>query len=89
MSRPPAVPRDLERAPTVGADAPVVEVAPVAVPATPREWLRRNLFSSWANGLLTVVTSAVLLYVAFRLLRFVFVSADWSVLKANLRVYMT
>ena len=89
MSRPPAVPRDLERAPMVGADERVVEVAPVAAPATTREWLRQNLFSSWPNGLLTIVTSAILLYLAFRLLRFVFVSADWSVLKANLRVYMT
>ena len=89
MSRPPTVPRDLERASIVGADDRAVEVAPVAAPATPREWLRQNLFSSWANGLLTVVTSAVLLYLVFRLLRFVFVSADWSVLKANLRVYMT
>lgn len=89
MSGPPAVPRDLERAPMVGADERVVEVAPVAAPATPREWLRQNLFSSWPNGLLTIVTSGVLLYLAFRLLRFVFVSADWSVLKANLRVYMT
>jgi general L-amino acid transport system permease protein len=73
----------------VGADERVVEVAPVAAPATTREWLRQNLFSSWPNGLLTIVTSAILLYLAFRLLRFVFVSADWSVLKANLRVYMT
>jgi general L-amino acid transport system permease protein len=73
----------------VGTDERVVEVAPVAAPATPREWLRQNLFSSWPNGLLTIVTSAILLYLAFRLLRFVFVSADWSVLKANLRVYMT
>jgi general L-amino acid transport system permease protein len=89
VSGPPAVPRDLERAPTIGADEPVVEVAPVAAPATPREWLRQNLFSTWANGLLTIITSAVLLYLAFRLLRFVFVSGDWSVLKANLRVYMT
>jgi general L-amino acid transport system permease protein len=89
MSRPPTVPRDLERAAILGADERAVEVAPVAAPATPREWLRQNLFSSWANGLLTVVASAVLLYLAFRLLRFVFVSADWSVLKANLRVYMT
>jgi general L-amino acid transport system permease protein len=89
MSRPPAVPRDLERAPMVGTDERVVEVAPVAAPATPREWLRQNLFSSWANGLLTIVTSAVLIYLTFRLLRFVFVSADWSVLRANLRVYMT
>jgi general L-amino acid transport system permease protein len=89
MSRPPTVPGDLERTVIAEAEEPVVTVAPMAAPVTAGEWVRRNLFSSWANGLLTIVTSAILLYLAFRLLRFVFVSADWSVLKANLRVYMT
>ncbi|MGH2674255.1 MAG: amino acid ABC transporter permease [Actinomycetota bacterium] len=79
---------DLAGTGTTAADQPAVEIAPVAPPATPREWLRRNLFSSWGNGLLTAVTAAILLYLAFRLLRFVFVTADWSVLRANLRVYM-
>lgn len=69
-------------------EEPVVTVAPMAPPLTPGEWIRRNLFSSWWNGLLTVVTAALLLYVSFRLVRFVFVTADWSVVKANLRVYM-
>ena len=80
----------METAPpgTTAAEGPVVAVAPVAEPLTPGEWVRRNLFSSWFNGLLTVVSAALLGYLAFRLVRFVFVSADWSVLKANFRVYM-
>jgi general L-amino acid transport system permease protein len=69
-------------------EEPVVAVAPLAEPLTPGEWIRRNLFSSWWNGVLTVVTVSLLAYLTFRLVRFVFVSADWSVLKANLRVYM-
>jgi general L-amino acid transport system permease protein len=71
------------------AEEPVVAVAPVAAPVTPGEWIRRNLFPGVASGVLTVVVSALLVYLVFRLLRFVFVTADWSVLKANLRVYMT
>jgi general L-amino acid transport system permease protein len=71
------------------AEEPVVAVAPVAAPVTPGEWIRRNLFPGVASGVLTVVVSALLVYLAFRLIRFVFVTADWSVLKANLRVYMT
>jgi general L-amino acid transport system permease protein len=83
-----AVPEDLERTPLTIGEEPVVEAAPRRAPLTPGEWVRRNLFSTWANGALTLVTGAVVLYVAFRLLRFVFVTADWAVLKANLRVYM-
>jgi general L-amino acid transport system permease protein len=83
-----AVPKDLERGRVLAGDEPAVEVAPERPPATPREWIRRNLFSSWFSGVLTVVSAVFVLYVGFRLLRFVFVSGDWSVFKANLRVYM-
>jgi general L-amino acid transport system permease protein len=82
------VPEDLERGVVVAPDEPVVQVAPTRAPLTPGEWVRRNLFSSWWSGVLTVVTAALTVYVAFRLIRFVFVSADWAVFKANLRVYM-
>jgi general L-amino acid transport system permease protein len=66
----------------------VVQVAPVRAPLTPGEWVRRNLFSSWFNGVLTIVSAALVSVLAVRLVRFVFVSADWEVLRANLRVYM-
>lgn len=64
------------------------EVAPVREPSSPGEWLRTNLFSSWRSGLVTLVMGAILLYVGYRLLRWIFVTADWGVVKANLRIYM-
>ena len=83
------VPEDLDRGVLTAPEEPVVQVAPTRAPLTPGEWVRRNLFSNLWNSVLTVATGAFVLYVAFRLLRFVFVSADWTVFKANLRVYMT
>jgi general L-amino acid transport system permease protein len=69
-------------------DQPAVEIAPQARPLTAAEWVRRNLFSSWFNGALTVITAALVAYLAFRLVRFVFVTADWTILKTYLRSYM-
>jgi len=88
MSGSGALPGDLERTVIPAAEEPVVQVAPTRPPLTPGEWVRRNLFSSWFNGVLTILSATLVLFLGFRLLRFVFVSADWSVLKANLRVYM-
>lgn len=65
-----------------------VEVAPHKEPATPREWIRENLVSSWFNGALTVLAFAVIVFGGYRLVRWVFVTADWDVLRANLRSYM-
>jgi general L-amino acid transport system permease protein len=82
------LPEDLERGPLTLEEEPVVQAAPTAAPLTRGEWLRRNLFSTPVNGVVTVVVAAVVVYAVFRILRFVFVSADWAVFKANLRVYM-
>jgi general L-amino acid transport system permease protein len=54
----------------------------------PRQWVRQNLFSSPFNAALTVVFGAVLLWAAFRLARFAFVSADWEIIRRNLRLFM-
>jgi general L-amino acid transport system permease protein len=82
------LPGDLERVAVPTADEPAVQVAPARPPLTPGEWIRRNLFSTWFNGVLTVLSGSLILFFGFRILRFVFVSADWSVFRANLRVYM-
>jgi general L-amino acid transport system permease protein len=79
---------DLERGLPPAEDQPVIGVAPVREPLTLGEWLRTNLFSTPLNGILTLVIAAAVAYLIFRVLRFVFVSADWTVLKANMRVYM-
>jgi general L-amino acid transport system permease protein len=50
----------------------------------PRQWVRQNLFSSWFNGLLTVVFAAVLGWAVYRIARFVFVDAEWEIIEVNL-----
>jgi len=65
-----------------------VEMAPLKEPATPREWIGQNLFSSWFNSVLTVVTGAVGAFVVYQILRFVFVSGEWAVIRAGMRSYM-
>jgi general L-amino acid transport system permease protein len=52
-----------------------------------RGWARRNLFSSPANTLLTVVTGAVLLYLGVGLVRWAFVDASWGQVWANQRLF--
>ena len=69
-------------------DAPAVEAAPVSKPATPAEWIRQNLFSSWFNTILTLVAGAFLLFVLYSLINFTFVSADWAVVRRFMKAYM-
>jgi general L-amino acid transport system permease protein len=68
--------------------APLPEPEPPVRGLTPREWLRVNLFSSPANAALTVVFGAVVGWATFRLARWVFVTADWAIVRVNLRLFM-
>ena len=69
-------------------DGAVVEVAPKAVPQTPLEWARLNLFSGWVNSLISIVAGAFAGLVVYRLLGFVFVSGEWEIIRRFLRGYM-
>ena len=62
---------------------PVPDVTPPERRVPPRRWVRENLFSSWFNGVLTVVFAAVLGWVAYRVARFVFVDARWEIIEVN------
>jgi general L-amino acid transport system permease protein len=55
---------------------------------SPREWARANLFSTWYNGLLTVVFGVGFLYLGFRVITWIFVSADWEIVRVNLTNFM-
>jgi general L-amino acid transport system permease protein len=50
-------------------------------------WLRKNLFSSWLNALLTFVSATVIFLVVRGLARWVFFEADWSPVVENFRLY--
>jgi general L-amino acid transport system permease protein len=54
----------------------------------PAVWVRKNLLSSPLNVALTVVMGAFVAWVVYGTARWVLVTAEWGVLKANLRAYM-
>ncbi len=68
--------------------APVPEPEPPARDLTPRQWVRLNLLSSPLNVVLTVVFGVVVAWVIFRLARWVFVTADWAIVRVYLRLFM-
>jgi general L-amino acid transport system permease protein len=72
----------------VAEDAPAVEAAPVAEPTSPAEWIRQNLFSSWFNAVLTVVSGAFVVFALYSLITFTFVSAEWTVVQRFMKGYM-
>jgi general L-amino acid transport system permease protein len=67
---------------------PPPEPPPQPPSAGPRDWLRRNLFRSPLDVLVTLIFGAVAAYVLFLALRFVFVSGRWDIVRVNLRLLM-
>jgi general L-amino acid transport system permease protein len=56
-------------------------------PPGPLQWLRKNLFSSWFNSLLTIF-SLLLIYVVLRgIINWVFFVADWSPVAESLKIF--
>jgi general L-amino acid transport system permease protein len=70
------------------AEGPAVELAPPPQPTTPVEWLRQNLLSSWFNAVLTVISGTFVIFVLYQAVSFVFVDAQWEVVRANMKGYM-
>jgi general L-amino acid transport system permease protein len=54
----------------------------------PLRWLRRNLFNSWANALLTIVCVWLIYVFVSGLLRWALTEARWGVITENLRLFM-
>ena len=51
-------------------------------------WLRKNLFNRWYNSLLTVLLAALVVYLGFYAIRYVFFTAEWKPVQANLTLFM-
>lgn len=52
------------------------------------KWLKKNLFSSWFNTLLTVLSLVLMYTVLSQLFIWVFTMANWRVITVNLRLFM-
>jgi general L-amino acid transport system permease protein len=51
-------------------------------------WLRKNLFSTWYNSLLTVVCLGLLIWVARGIIIWTTTQAQWAVIQVNLRLFL-
>ena len=71
------------------ANVPIAE-PPKTPKLPPREWVKANLFSSWFNSALTVVTTIILLVMSRGFLGFLFnPERQWHATATNLRLLMT
>jgi len=66
----------------------VPSIAPPVSPSlSPVEWVRKNLFSTWYNGILTVVCLLVLFQGLKSISLWLFTQAQWPVVTTNLRLF--
>lgn len=60
---------------------------PPVIKITPRQWLKKNLFSTWYNYLLTALSLWIVYWVASNLITWAFTQAQWQVIEANFRLF--
>ncbi|WP_035179170.1 amino acid ABC transporter permease [Alkalihalobacterium bogoriense] len=49
-------------------------------------WIKKNLFSSWLNGMITLLLAAIIISMAIPAFRWIFVSGNWTVIEANFKL---
>ncbi len=69
------------RTPSEALPPPITVVGPLA-------WLRQNLFSSWGNGLTTVLVGAALIWLLLQIGQWAVTEARWSVITNNMRLFL-
>lgn len=52
-------------------------------------WLRKNLFRSIGDSIVTIVFGTIVVYGGYRFLRFIFVTGRWDVVRENLSLFIT
>ena len=51
-------------------------------------WIRRNLFRSITDSILTIVSASILGYVIFQVFQFVFITGRWEIIQVNLKILL-
>ncbi|MEA5508816.1 amino acid ABC transporter permease [Crocosphaera sp. UHCC 0190] len=55
---------------------------------SPLSWIRKNLFSTWYNSLLTLISLFFLYRISSNLIIWIFTQAQWNVISLNLRLFL-
>ena len=50
-------------------------------------WLRKNLFNTWYNSLLTIICLVIIFFFGWNLINWIITQAQWEVVEANLRLF--
>jgi His/Glu/Gln/Arg/opine family amino acid ABC transporter permease subunit len=79
-------PRDFGK-PVVNYDEPLTQPPPLLV-VGPLAWVRKNLFSSWLDAILTVAGAALAVGAVVSFLQWAIGLANWSVIIFNLRSFL-
>jgi len=70
----------------------MAELNPVLPPLTERSnilrWMRKNLFGSWLDAILTIAGAVIIYWSLKAFLTWVFTTAEWEVIAANMRLLM-
>ncbi|MEB3232389.1 MAG: ABC transporter permease subunit [Leptolyngbyaceae bacterium] len=56
---------------------------PTRATPTPVDWVRKNLFNNWFNSLLTIIISALILWIGIGFFSWAIAEAEWDVLSEN------
>jgi general L-amino acid transport system permease protein len=64
------------------------QVLPPDPPSAPILWLKENLFSSWHNTLLTIVSISFIAYAGTASINWLFNLADWQIIESNFRLFL-
>jgi general L-amino acid transport system permease protein len=72
---------------STNSDSPEKSLPPV-IRVSPGAWLKKNLFSTWYNCVLTIACLLLLYWVATSLIGWTFTQAKWSVVTVNLRLFL-
>jgi len=53
-----------------------------------RAWLKQNLFRSYLDGVLTVVSAAIAIWIVVQIFTFVFITGRWEIVQVNIKLLL-
>jgi general L-amino acid transport system permease protein len=53
-----------------------------------KTWIRRNLFRSWSDGILSILLGALAIWVIWLLISFVFITGRWEIIQVNIKLLL-
>lgn len=62
-------------------------IPPEVLSLTPQDWLKKNLFNTWYNSLLTLIILGLILWMGLGFITWATTAAKWDVIPANLPLF--